>query len=49
VVDQALCTKCDTCFQVCPPKTRAVTKLSGQPVPKPPEDLAVRAAKGKKG
>ena len=47
VVDQALCTKCDTCFQVCPPKTRAVTKLSGQPVPKPPEDLAVRS--GKKG
>ncbi|MFU8856107.1 MAG: NADH-ubiquinone oxidoreductase-F iron-sulfur binding region domain-containing protein [Deferrisomatales bacterium] len=49
VVDQSLCTKCDTCFQVCPPKTRAVTKLSGTPVPTPPEDLAVRAAKGKKG
>jgi NADH-quinone oxidoreductase subunit F len=45
VVDQALCTKCDTCFQVCPPRTRAVTKISGRPVPKPPEDLAVRKAK----
>lgn len=45
VIDQALCTKCDTCAQVCPPKTRAVAKLSGQPVPPPPEDRAVRARK----
>jgi NADH-quinone oxidoreductase subunit F len=48
VVDQELCTKCDTCFQVCPSKTQAVTKISGQPVPKPPEDLTVRTGKAKK-
>ena len=29
VIDLELCTKCDTCFMVCPPKFRAVTKLSG--------------------
>ncbi len=45
VVDQELCTQCDSCFQVCPGKASAVTKISGRPVPKPPEDLAVRAGK----
>ncbi len=40
VIAQALCTKCDTCFQVCPPKVHAVTKLSGRPVP-PAEARAV--------
>ncbi len=30
VIDLEICTKCDTCFMVCPPKFRAVTKLSGK-------------------
>ncbi|MDQ7780601.1 MAG: NADH-quinone oxidoreductase subunit NuoF [Planctomycetota bacterium] len=39
VVDQKKCTKCRTCFDVCPPKFRAVTKISGRPVPPPvPEE-----------
>ena len=29
VIDLEKCTKCDTCFLVCPPKFGAVTKLSG--------------------
>ncbi len=29
VIDLDKCTKCDTCFMVCPPKFSAVTKLSG--------------------
>jgi NADH:ubiquinone oxidoreductase subunit F (NADH-binding)/(2Fe-2S) ferredoxin/NAD-dependent dihydropyrimidine dehydrogenase PreA subunit len=39
VVDQAKCIKCGTCFDVCPPAFRAVTKISGEPVPPPlPEE-----------
>jgi NADP-reducing hydrogenase subunit HndC len=39
VVDQAKCVKCGTCFDVCPPAFRAVTKISGEPVPPPlPEE-----------
>jgi len=30
---------------VCPSKASAVTKISGRPVPKPPEDLVVRAGR----
>ncbi|MBN2706796.1 MAG: 4Fe-4S binding protein [Deltaproteobacteria bacterium] len=30
VIDLGKCTKCDTCFMVCPDKVRAVTKLSGR-------------------
>jgi NADH:ubiquinone oxidoreductase subunit F (NADH-binding)/(2Fe-2S) ferredoxin/Pyruvate/2-oxoacid:ferredoxin oxidoreductase delta subunit len=29
VIDQEKCTKCGTCFEVCPPRFGAVTKLSG--------------------
>jgi NADH:ubiquinone oxidoreductase subunit F (NADH-binding)/(2Fe-2S) ferredoxin/Pyruvate/2-oxoacid:ferredoxin oxidoreductase delta subunit len=36
VIDQAKCTKCGTCFEVCPSRFNAVTKLSGEPVPKSP-------------
>ena len=32
VIDLEKCTKCDTCFLVCPPKFSAVTKLSGSEV-----------------
>jgi NADH:ubiquinone oxidoreductase subunit F (NADH-binding)/(2Fe-2S) ferredoxin/NAD-dependent dihydropyrimidine dehydrogenase PreA subunit len=39
VVDQSKCIKCGTCFDVCPPAFRAVTKISGEPVPPPlPEE-----------
>jgi NADH-quinone oxidoreductase subunit F len=33
VIDQAKCTKCGNCFDVCPPRFNAVRKLSGEPVP----------------
>jgi NADH-quinone oxidoreductase subunit F len=33
VIDQEKCTKCGTCFEVCPPRFGAVVKLSGEPVP----------------
>jgi Na+-translocating ferredoxin:NAD+ oxidoreductase RNF subunit RnfB len=29
VIDQELCIKCGACFDVCPPKVSAVTKLTG--------------------
>ena len=35
VIDQSKCIKCGTCFDVCPPAFRAVTKISGEPVPPP--------------
>jgi coenzyme F420-reducing hydrogenase delta subunit/Fe-S-cluster-containing hydrogenase component 2 len=35
VIDQEKCIKCGTCFEVCPSKFRAVTEISGQPVPPP--------------
>ncbi len=33
VIDQNKCTKCGTCFDMCPARFGAVTKLSGVPVP----------------
>ena len=39
VIDQELCIRCGTCFEVCPPKFDAVRKIVGEPVPPPlPED-----------
>ena len=39
IVKQEKCIKCGTCFEVCPPKFGAVTKIVGAPVPPPlPED-----------
>jgi NADH-quinone oxidoreductase subunit F len=35
LIDQSKCTKCGTCLDVCPPKFRAVMKISGDPVPPP--------------
>jgi len=35
VIDQEKCTKCGTCFEVCPLRFDAVVKLSGEPVPPP--------------
>jgi len=33
VLDQTKCTKCGTCYDVCPPRFGAVTRISGKPVP----------------
>ena len=42
IVDQEKCTKCGTCFEVCPPRFQAVKKISGEPVPTPiPEEQRV--------
>jgi NADH-quinone oxidoreductase subunit F len=39
VIDQTKCTKCGTCFDMCPPEYSSVKKLSGEPAPAPiPED-----------
>ncbi|MHC1635991.1 MAG: NADH-ubiquinone oxidoreductase-F iron-sulfur binding region domain-containing protein [Candidatus Methanospirareceae archaeon] len=38
VIDQSKCIKCGTCYDVCPPKFRAVRKISGEPVPPPPPE-----------
>ena len=35
VIDQDICIKCGTCFQVCPPRFGAVQEISGRPVPPP--------------
>ncbi len=32
VIDQAVCTKCGECLEICPPKVAAVVKLSGKEV-----------------
>ena len=42
VIDQEKCTKCGTCFEVCPARFNAVKKISGEPVPHPiPEEERV--------
>jgi len=39
VVDQDVCIKCGTCFDVCPPRFDAVRKIACEPVPAPlPEE-----------
>lgn len=48
IVDQAKCIKCETCFDVCPPRFGAVVKISGKPVPPPlPEDKRTVVRKSK--
>jgi coenzyme F420-reducing hydrogenase delta subunit/Pyruvate/2-oxoacid:ferredoxin oxidoreductase delta subunit len=50
VIDQDICIKCGTCFEVCPPRFGAVNKLAGAPVPPPiPEEerMLVRKPKEK--
>jgi len=49
VIDQGLCTKCGTCFEVCPPRFGAVKRVSGEPVPLSiPEDARVIVRKSKR-
>jgi NADH-quinone oxidoreductase subunit F len=52
IIDQEKCIKCGTCLEVCPPKFRAVTEITGAPVPPPiPEEkrTIVRKSKKEKG
>jgi NADH-quinone oxidoreductase subunit F len=46
VIDQRKCTKCDTCFETCPPRFKAVAKVSGEKVkvPRKPEPVVASAA-----
>jgi len=49
LVDQDKCTKCGTCYEVCPSRFSAVTKISGAPVPDPiPEEERIIRKKKKK-
>jgi len=49
MVDLEKCTKCGTCFEVCPPRFGAVTKISGEPVPDPiPEEERIIRKRKKK-
>jgi NADH:ubiquinone oxidoreductase subunit F (NADH-binding)/(2Fe-2S) ferredoxin/Pyruvate/2-oxoacid:ferredoxin oxidoreductase delta subunit len=48
VIDQEKCTKCGTCFEVCPSRFDAVKKISGEPVPEPiPEEERIITRKSK--
>jgi coenzyme F420-reducing hydrogenase delta subunit/Fe-S-cluster-containing hydrogenase component 2 len=49
VIDQELCIRCGTCFEVCPQRFEAVMKISGgEPVPDPiPEEERTLVRKGK--
>ncbi len=39
VIEQVKCIKCGACFEACPPRFGAVTKISGRPAPPPvPEE-----------
>jgi NADH-quinone oxidoreductase subunit F len=49
IIDQDKCTKCGTCFEVCPDRFSAVKKISGEPVPSPiPEEERTIVRKSKK-
>jgi len=48
VIDQEICIKCGTCFEVCPTKFGAVTTITGEPVPPLiPEEERTIVRKGK--
>jgi NADH-quinone oxidoreductase subunit F len=47
VIDQAKCTRCGSCLDVCPSRFCAVTKISGVPVPEPvPQGTQVTRKRG---
>ena len=49
LVDQDKCTKCGTCYEVCPSRFSAVTRISGAPIPDliPEEERIIRKKKKK--
>jgi len=48
IINQDKCIKCGTCYEACPPRFAAVTKIVGQPVPPPiPEEKRTIVRKGK--
>jgi Fe-S-cluster-containing hydrogenase component 2 len=48
VIDQEKCIKCGTCFEACPPRFGAVTKIIATSVPPPlPEDQRTIVRKNK--
>ena len=49
MVDQDKCTKCGTCYEVCPSRFSAVTRISGAPIPDliPEEERIIRKKKKK--
>jgi NADH:ubiquinone oxidoreductase subunit F (NADH-binding)/(2Fe-2S) ferredoxin/Pyruvate/2-oxoacid:ferredoxin oxidoreductase delta subunit len=47
VIDQAKCTKCGTCLDVCPSRFSAIRKISGEPVPAPPSEAERVLVRGK--
>jgi NADP-reducing hydrogenase subunit HndC len=47
IIDQDKCTKCGTCFDVCPARFSAVRKISGEPVPAPIPEAERVLARGK--
>ncbi len=49
VIDQDKCSKCGTCFDVCPERFSAVAKVSGEKVDVPTEPIPVMASKDKEG
>jgi coenzyme F420-reducing hydrogenase delta subunit/Fe-S-cluster-containing hydrogenase component 2 len=49
VIDQESCIRCGTCFEVCPQRFEAVSKISGRDVPPPiPDDKRTVVRKSKK-
>lgn len=47
VVDQAKCTKCGSCLDVCPERFNAVKKITGEPVPFVEKGIEVKRKKKK--
>jgi NADH-quinone oxidoreductase subunit F len=47
VINQAKCTKCGTCLDVCPKRFSAVVKVSGEKIKVPHEPVPVMAVAGK--